>query len=1064
MAPRAYNAGIVGWGDAGLFKGMLVGLPGQKGVGKLQSVANGRCTLSIFYSIHRSEDIECNVSDVTRAFLSPQTRAYVLDKDWTRVGRISDYLQQENGLVTYEVRFPNGKQEDFSEVDLYVRPWNAPEDPAEMLAAGAAESQFLHDRRQAALKPLRALTSAAQGLTALLSAGIDFVPHQVAAVRRVLSDPIQRYLLADEVGLGKTIEAGLIIRQHLIDNPDTKVLIATPSALRHQWRKELAEKLRLDQFGEPFECCSHADIARVTRIPDVLVVDEAHHLVGVEAGPLDASAARLRELARDVPVLLLLSATPPLGDEAKFLALLNLLDPLTHPLDDLDGFRAKLKQRRTIGRLLLSLDPDASGLVLRQRGAELVRTFPDDAVVQGLAPRMIAATREAPELLADLCGALKEHVADSYRIHHRLIRSRRADAQGWEFQPRGPESDVLTHLRIESDPSDGLATILSTIEDWRSAAVDSRVDHDIGAALLAARYREILDAVSQGSDALRAWLSVATAIFAGEAEILDALREQAEAYDNADRIEIMVESTRRLLKTMRSDTDQPKIVVFATTPAMATAFHNALIEAADGPLCLLLASTINDDDENVVARFTHSRSAAVLTVDRSAEEGLNLSFADAIVHLDLPLSAARIEQRIGRLDRYGRRQGIIRHRILLPSDEDNSPFAAWHSFLAEGLSIFYRSISDVQFLLDDFEAQALEALLISGPDALIGLAANIRAQIAEERKSQDEQYALDRIALAEEPVETLIQALDDAEADEAALEAGVDQWLIGTLQLKKRPFAWPEEDPFKLSIVKQTLIPKSPWQQQLELNDSQPLTWKRRIATRRTAVTLLRPGTPLIDVVSRFTRWDDRGTAFITHRTVANWLGDAWIGFKLCFTIESNLDIADLLAPSRAELAASRRAQRYFAQTEETLFIDINGDPVIDPLLLLHLSKPYNGHGKRPASDLNLGSRPHILAEYIDPAAFPAVCRRVRDNARQTFSTQPALLEAIKQATRLATNDLQRRRSRIRRRQSAGDTMAREDIALIESILPSIASPAIRLDAMGCFILGTAVPVKFRHG
>ncbi|TIX55891.1 MAG: DEAD/DEAH box helicase, partial [Mesorhizobium sp.] len=206
---------------------------------------------------------------------------------------------------------------------------------------------------------LRALTSASQGLTSLLSAGIDFVPHQVAAVRRVLSDPIQRYLLADEVGLGKTIEAGLIIRQHLIDNAETRVLIAAPAKLCEQWRRELGKKLRLDQFGAPFECCSHEDLARVSRTPDVLAVDEAHHLVGFEDGPMAQSAARLRELAQDAPVLLLLSATPPLGDEAKFLALLNLLDPLTHPLEDLAGFRIKLEQRRSIGRVLLSLNHDA---------------------------------------------------------------------------------------------------------------------------------------------------------------------------------------------------------------------------------------------------------------------------------------------------------------------------------------------------------------------------------------------------------------------------------------------------------------------------------------------------------------------------------------------------------------------------------------------------------------------------------------------------------------------------------------------------------------------------------
>ena len=128
----------------------------------------------------------------------------------------------------------------------------------------------------------------------------------------------------------------------------------------------------------------------------------------------------MRELTRNVPVLLLLSATPPLGEEARFLALLNLLDPLTHPLDDLNGFRQKLEQRRAIGRLLLSLDPAASGIVLRQRGAELVRRFPDDTIVQDLAPQLIDATREAPERLVPLCSALKEHVADSYRIHQRL--------------------------------------------------------------------------------------------------------------------------------------------------------------------------------------------------------------------------------------------------------------------------------------------------------------------------------------------------------------------------------------------------------------------------------------------------------------------------------------------------------------------------------------------------------------------------------------------------------------------------------------------------------------------
>lgn len=276
---------------------MLVGLPGRKGLGKLESAVDGRCAVSIFYSIARTETVSFERHQVERAFLSPQTRVYVRDQGRMQVGRVTAYFRNESGLITYEVRFPNGKQNDYSEVDLFVRPWNAPEDPAEILAAGGAESQFLHDRRQAAVLPLLNLRSAAQGLTSILSAGIDYVPHQVACVRRVLSDPIQRYLLADEVGLGKTIESGLIIRQHLIDNPETRVLIATPPQLCRQWRLELVNKLRLDQFGEAFECCSHRDLAAVRRAPDVLVVDEAHHLI-TSSGALEHSAERLRELAR----------------------------------------------------------------------------------------------------------------------------------------------------------------------------------------------------------------------------------------------------------------------------------------------------------------------------------------------------------------------------------------------------------------------------------------------------------------------------------------------------------------------------------------------------------------------------------------------------------------------------------------------------------------------------------------------------------------------------------------------------------------------------------------------
>ena len=1042
---------------------MLVELPGHKGIGKLEAAVDGRCSINIFYSVQRTQAIECALSELRRAYLSPQTRAYVHDDDRTRVGRVTGYLQQENGLITYELRFPNGKQRDVSEIDLFVRPWNAPEDPAEILAAGGAESQFLHDRRQTALELLGSLTSAAQGLTSLLSAGIDFVPHQVAAIRRVLNDPIQRYLLADEVGLGKTVEAGLVIRQHLIDNPGIEVLVATPPALCGQWRRELLEKLRLDQFGEPFECLTHADLAGVKRIPDILIVDEAHHLVGSKDDELANARLRLRELAASVPVLLLLSATPPLGDEERFLALLNLLDPLTHTLDDLEGFRLKLEQRRSVGRLLLSLNPEAPGLVLRQRCAELERSFPDDPFIREFAPKLVAATREAPDQLPALCAALKEHVADSYRIHQRLIRSRRADAQGWEFRPRGPAvSDELSlsHVRVEGDPSDHMADLAQAVEDWRTAATEALIGAPDARRVLTVRYRSMLEAVAEGAEGFRDWLADTRPLFAGEDEILAALFNLASVNNDDGRIETMVESMRRLIKALKVDTDHPKVAVFAGPTSVAIAFHSAL---QDNLKALNSYLFVDGGGDGAVAAFRGEAEGAILVVDRSAEEGLNLSFADAIVHLDLPMNAARIEQRIGRLDRYGRRQTLIRHRIFLPSDEEMTPWAAWYELLATGLLIFHRSISDVQFLLEAFEEEAFGALFTSGADALLPLAAIFRARVEEERKSQDEQYALDRTALSEDPIEPFIRRLEDAEANESALEAAVDAWYVGVLQLKRRPFAWPVEDPFKFSLAKETLIPRVPWQQLLEIDDSDPLTWKRQTATRDGQVTLLRPGTPLVDIISRFTRWDDRGTAFITLRHVDHWSVEPWVGFKLCFTIEPDLEVDDLLAPSLSELAAARRAQRYLPIRRETLYVDINGAPVIDPAILARLSVPYNKDRKKAGFDTNLGSRPQLFAEYIDSAVFPGICRRVRDGARSALEVQPDYAAVQAAAVRLAMSDLERRKSRLVRRQSAGDTMARADITLIEATLPGIAAPAIRLEAMGCFILDQRRPVADRH-
>ncbi|MET3909998.1 ATP-dependent helicase HepA [Bradyrhizobium sp. S3.3.6] len=1052
-------------------RGMLVELPFRQGIGKLISAFEGRCIVSVFHSVSRSERVEISSNDLKRGYLSRQTRVYVGGSDGYRIGRVVKYLRRDDGLVEYEVRFPNGRMADLDETLLHVRPWHAPDDPAEILAVGGAESQFLHDRRQAAIGPLTAMRGAAQGMSALLSAGVEFVPHQIAAVRRILADPLQRYLLADEVGLGKTIEAGLVARQHLIDNPAVRVVIAVPEHLRVQWKKELTQKLRFDQFEDAFDLRAHEEIASITEIPDVLIIDEAHHVVGATEGPLADAASRLQQLSRESRVLLLLSATPALSDHRRFLALLNLLDPLSHPLNDVDGFAVKLQNRREFGRLLLSLDPTGPALVLRQRAAEAAKLFPDDPVVVELAPLLIEASRTEPERVASLCTALRTHVADTYRIHQRLIRSRRADAKGWEFMPRGPavgQEPELSHVRQEIDDDDRINGLLAALEEWRFAAMDTVPASDRSRLVqLAERYRSWVEALGISLPEFAAVVRSSDPVFEGELDLMDGLLSIALGDGPAhNRIEVMVESTARLLKTLTTAAHSPKIVVFSSSTMIAEEFQRALAGRLHDVSVFLLAEGSDEPTRAAgpVDGFSALRKAAVLVLDRHGEEGLNLSVADAIVHLDLPFSAARIEQRIGRLDRFGRRQSIIRHRVLLPSDDDGCPWQEWFDVLTQGMLVFNQSISDVQFLLDDIETDFFIAMLRNGPGAAKAVVADVRKRIEGERLAQDEQSALDRIALAEESVEHFVEGLDAAEEDEDALGRGIEKWFVGVLQLNKRRIAGSEDDPFSLGADSETLVPPTPWLKTFKIDETGPLTWRRRLAAGNNDVTLLRPGTPLMDAMERYTKWDDRGTAFVTWRVEPEWRGDPWFGFRLCFVIEADVHFENFASPTLAERALARRAQNYLPPFAVTMHVDADGTPITDQGLVGILSRPYDASAREDArTDINLGGRSGILADFIDAASFEHSCRHVRDSARRFIASNADYQDRTEAARMAARADLDRRRSGFLRRSAAGDFSAREDLETAEAIVRSIENPMVRLDAMGCFIISNRRPAEPSH-
>lgn len=1042
--------------------GGFVLLPGTHGVGRLEGVSAGQAVVSLFHSFIEKEEVRLPADQLVRAFLPPETRAYLTPEEKApRIGRITNFSLSESGYVDYEIQFPNRRVGYFSETEIQVRCWRARGNQAEVLAAGIGEAQFLHDRRSAATQKLVESRSSAQGMTGLISSGIEFVPHQISAVRRILSDPNLRYLIADEVGLGKTVEAGVIIRQILIDEPNRRICILVPRVLVSQWRSELQLKFYIDEFPGRVNVIAYDELNNISSMPDLLVIDEAHHIVGDQLASY--LTEKIKVLARKVPRLLLLSATPALANPEKFLSLLSLLDPSSYCLNDLESFKIKLAQRQEFGRLLLGLTPDSPSIVLRRRVAEAKHLFPDDPDIDELTNRLDEAIREGSNDIPKFTAELSQHIAETYRVNQRVIRARRSDAAGWEFQPRGPRVRVgenvgFSHVRIDDDEDRRIQDLVNAVEEWRSAARFAFEGASEKDRLRAAfRYRELVEALGVSVEAFVETSSEGETLFQGEDEIRAGIRAIFASEPGARSKLDVVQDSLHLLKGQVAPHTTAKIVAFCSSTDMAQALHEVMSRPDKDSACLIVQGLLSGQTESVLKKFSLSSKAWLLIVDRSGEEGLNLSFVDAIVHVDLPLSAPRIEQRIGRVDRFGRRKDCIRQRIFLPYTDEGSVWLAWEKVLEEGFRVFHEPISDIQFLLEELDREFALAVFDRGSIGAQDFLDRLPERIRSERRSQDEQYALDRIALIGESAISFIDAIESFEETESEFGEAMESWLVGALMLSRHQPPSQASKAFCLAWGKGTLLPRHPWEQEFGLSNPRPMTWFRRIATTHPGVALGRPGSLLLDACQRFMRWDDRGATFITLRKDATCPKGSppWLAFKLCFLVEPDMPQASEIFPEADDMSGMRRAEYFLPPTLYTIYLDIDGVPITEPSQLRLLERPYCKDRNEEGGDINLGSRPELLKQFIDPAVLQKICIQVSEKGREAILRRDDVACQLEKAARLAGQDTDRRRRRLLRRAAFDGVEVSQELRINDKVELAVTKPKVRLDAIGLFVVSS---------
>lgn len=952
-----------------LHLGAFVSIPGHNnGLAKIVALDATSACIEWFTSIARHQD-KPNQQKVPLGRLqlaSPplQTRCYVEMPGGTwGVGRITRERAPDapgsgdilGGEHVVWVKIGGEAEEWFPEARVWVRCLSVNGSPIETLAARVQDTPFFHPHRHAFLRAYLAHRGAAAGLTGLLSSRIKLFSHQVHVVRRVLEDPVCRYLLADEVGLGKTIEAGIIARQLRLDVPGARILVIVPSALKKQWKGELEAKFLLPVDGDRLVLLSPQEWLDSPLAPagwELAIFDEAHHIGVAHRDPNQAALwEKCRALAHATPRLLLLSATPALGHEADFAAMLHLLEPQTYDPGDLESFRRRVHDRQEVGQFLNSFNTPLSRLVARRALPRLRALFADD-------PAIIQATDELETLVNNsaqpdaldpstqwqtgeanrLARLLRIRICETYRLHRRLVRTSRRT-----LERDGMLGEIETGKRIGARPEwdfdSRLEALHDALESWREAArwhlanlpeaeVAARTEElaEVYATLwtCAGTWHHLLrlaiecrggatgDGATEGedddySDALGAseQRALRVPLFEGEAEALRGLEEVLDTSPTAAPGEPReaLEVALSLVEQEWRSNARAKVVLFTSSPLAAARIAQKLgapRAARAGVWAHLETQSEAKRDANLTAFALHDGPGALIC-DRSGEEGLNLQFATCLVLFDVPPDPNRLEQRLGRLDRIGHAHDL-KPRILVGwsgqrESGDGSPSIhdAWFQVLRDGLGLFEASVADLGFVIEAMLPRWKQKAFELGPQGLIDEIPAIRDEVKAERIKIREQSELDETEAFARDDEAFFESLVASDRNGEALSNGVHDWMCRAWAFGTDPrFEFPRA---RFCASDRTLVPRD-WRDRLmSAQEAVPTSWNppanavtsRALSCGAPSTGLLRPGHPLLDELYRLSLWDDRGQAFAMWRVTPGWTGEApGIFFRFDLLIEAD--------------------------------------------------------------------------------------------------------------------------------------------------------------------------------
>ena len=577
-------------------------------------------------------------------------------------------LLEDGGLIRYRVMDDDGNESMLDETELdHLIQLNRPTD---RLFSGQIDTDKQFSLRYQTLRySNRRLHSPVYGLC---GGRTSLLPHQLYIAHEVSHRYAPRVLLADEVGLGKTIEAGLIIHQQLLTERARRVLIVVPETLVHQWLVEMLRRFNLhfsifdeeryasvqqeDPQHNPFQseqlvlCSLEFLLASSDRYNDVvsagwdmLVVDEAHHL---EWSPEEVSLEYdlVEALARATRGVLLLTATPEQLGKASHFARLRLLDP--DRFNDLGRFLQEENEYAPIAAAVEKLLSDQKLDTATYRLlVDTVNEGDNQSLLEQLESNDIRKRKRAEQKLV-------EHLLDRHGTGRVLFRNTRATVKGFPLREVHPYP-------------------LDWPEDYAEAMESLEGSETLEAELLL--YPELVYEVTKQEG-------------------------QPEWWQTDTRIPWLAQQLKQL---------RPKKILVITASADTALDLARTLKVEQGVHAAVFHEGMSIvERDRAAAFFADPDGTQILICSEIGSEGRNFQFAHHMILFDLPLNPDLLEQRIGRLDRIGQNETI---HIHVPYFEHSSQSVMFHWY-HQGLHAFEHTCPAGHNVFVEVETELVHAL------------------------------------------------------------------------------------------------------------------------------------------------------------------------------------------------------------------------------------------------------------------------------------------------------------------------------------------------------------------